>query len=286
MFDPTGRVVNAAIAQHGLSLHKPHRVATRPPLLTLTTDFGTDDFHLPRLKAHLLSAVPGLEIVDISHATPTYDIVRAAFIFTKCWAHFPTGTIHLLSVYDYYQPRGRFLATTVEGHYFIAPDNGLFSLLFGRIPEKTYVLDGYATDAALPEIYAGAVAHLCEQEPFDEIGQQTTRFTERLAFQPVIGPNYIRGSAVFVDRFENVSTNISRSLFEEVGRGRGFQLLVKRMAPLDGLSFDYHDVPEGEALCRFDSDDQLEIAVNLGKAATLLGIQVEDTVQIEFFEPI
>ena len=68
-----------------------------------------------------------------------------------------------------------------------------------------------------------------------------------------------------------------------MGQGRGFQLLVKRMAPLDGLSFRYHDVPEGEPLCRFDSDGFLEIAVNLGRAAPLLGIQVEDTVQIEFF---
>lgn len=253
------------------------------PVLTLTTDFGTHDFHLPRLKAHLLSAVPQLRMVDISHAIPTYDIVRAAFIFDKTWRHFPAGTIHLLSVYDYYQPHGRFLIADYAGHYFLAPDNGIFSLLFGKIPEHTLMLDGYATDDSLPKIYAAAVARLCAGEPFATIGQPTNRFTERLAFQPVIGPHYIRGSAVFVDRFENVTTNISRPLFEEVGKGRGFQLLVKRMAPLDGLSFGYHDVPEGEALCRFDSDDQLEIAVNLGKAATLLGIQVEDTVQIEFF---
>lgn len=259
-------------------------MATPPPqLLTLTTDFGRRDFHLPRLKAQLLSAQPELQIVDISHDIPTYDIVRAAFIFNKVWDHYPKGTIHLLSVYDYYQPRGRFLAAYHEGHYFIAPDNGIFSLIFGEVPEQTYVLDDYDKDTSLSTIYARAVSHLVRRKPFHEIGVPATRYTERLAFQPVIGPNYIRGSVVFIDRFDNVTTNITRRLFEEVGEGRGFQLLVKRMPPLDGLSFRYHDVPEGEPLCRFDSDGYLEIAVNLGRAGTLLGIQVEDMVQIEFF---
>ena len=253
------------------------------PLLTLTTDFGRQDYYLPRLKAELLGAQPDLRFLDVSHDIPTYDIVRAAFIFDKVWRHLPKGTIHLLSVYDYYQPRGRFLAAYHEGHYFIAPDNGIFSLLFGQIPEQTYVLDDYDKDTSLSTIYARAVGHLTRRKPFHEIGLPTTRYTERLAFQPVIGPNYIRGSVVFVDRFDNVTTNITRRLFEDVGEGRGFQLLVKRMTPLDGLSFRYHDVPEGEPLCRFDSDGMLEIAVNLGRAATLLSIQVEDTVQIEFF---
>jgi S-adenosylmethionine hydrolase len=258
-------------------------VATATPaLLTLTTDFGREDFHLPRLKAELLSAHPGLQLVDISHDIPTYDIVRAAFVFKKVWAHFPKGTLHLLSVYDYYQPRGRFLATYVEGHYFVGPDNGIFSLIFGEIPEQTYVLDGYDADTPLSETYARAVNHLARKKPFHEIGLPTTRYTERLAFQPVIGADYIRGTVVFIDRFDNVTTNITRETFEEVGEGRGFRLLLKRMAPLDGLSFRYHDVPEGEPLCRFDSDGYLEIAVNLGRAAQLLGISVEDSVQIEF----
>lgn len=254
-----------------------------PPLLTLTTDFGREDFHLPRLKAQLLRVERGLQLVDISHDIPTYDIVRAAFVFNKVWRHFPEGTLHLLSVNDYYQPHGRFLATYCAGHYFIGPDNGIFSLLFGRVPEQTFVLDGYAADAPLYTIYAGAVSHLVRRKPFHEIGVPATRYSERLAFQPVIGPNYIRGTAVFIDRFDNVTTNISRELFEQVGEGRGFQLLIKRMHPIDGLSFNYHDVPEGEPLCRFDGDGFLEIAINLGRAAPLLGIQVEDMVQVEFF---
>ena len=252
------------------------------PLLTLTTDFSHEDFHLPRLKGRLLSADPRLRIIDLAHEIPPYDIVRAAFIFRRSYPHYPKGTVHLLSVNDYYQPRGRFLAVQHEEQYFIGPDNGIFSLIFGSLPQDAYIIDGYTKRDTLPEIYARAVAHITRGKPFLEIGVPAVRFTERLAFQPVIGPNYIRGTVVFIDRFDNVTTNITRELFEDVGRGRGFQLLIKRMAPIDGLSFRYHDVPEGEPLCRFDHDGYLEVAVNLGRAATLLGIQPEDMVQVDF----
>lgn len=254
------------------------------PLLTLTTDFGREDFHLPRLKAHLLAAYRQLQLVDISHEVPPYDIVRAAFIFNRCWAHFPQGTIHLISVNDFYQPRGRFLAIRHDRQFFVGPDNGIFSLIFGQMPRDTFVLDGYTQKDALSAIYARAVAHIAHGKPFQEIGLPATRFTERLAFQPVIGPSYIRGAVVFIDRYANITTNISRDLFEEVGRGRGFQLLIKRMDPIDGLSFRYHDVPEGEKLCRFNSDGLLEVAINLDRAATLLGVQIEDMVQVDFME--
>ena len=252
------------------------------PICTLTTDFGHDDFHLPRLKGHLLSASPGVQLVDVSHAVRPYDIVGATFIFNRVWRHFPEGTIHLLSVNDFYQPRGRFLAVRHERHYFIGPDNGLFSLVFGAMPRETFVLDGYTAQDRLSTIYARAVAHIARDKPFHEIGLPATRISERLAFQPVIGPNYIRGAVTFIDRFDNVTTNITQSLFEDVGKGRGFRLLLKRTEPIDGLSFRYHDVPEGEPLCRFNSDGLLEIAINLGRAAGLLGIQLEDSVQVEF----
>ncbi|NJC27715.1 SAM hydrolase/SAM-dependent halogenase family protein [Neolewinella antarctica] len=255
-----------------------------PPIVTLTTDFGQGDFHLPRLKAHLLGSGRAIQLVDLTHDIPPYDIVRASFIFKRVWQHYPAGTIHVVSVNDFYQPKSRFLAILHERQYFIGPDNGIFSLIFGKLPEETYVLDGLKSSTSLPEIYARAVAHVAADKPFYEVGLPTTKFTERLTFQPVIGPDYIRGTVSFVDRYDNVTTNVTRGRFEEIGRGRPFQLLIKRMKPLDQLSVRYHDVPQGEALCRFNSDGYLEVAINMGRAASLLSIQEEDMVQVEFRE--
>ncbi|MEM6398089.1 MAG: SAM-dependent chlorinase/fluorinase [Bacteroidota bacterium] len=281
------------------------------PILTLTTDFGTTDFHLGRLKGYLLAAYSDIRIIDISHDIPNYDIARAAFIFKKVWQHYPEGTVHLISVNDYYQPRGRFVAMEKAGQYFIGPDNGVFSLIFGELPERLVVIDtsrvkinpyrGSArtdngkietTDTeeqkekvnhklSLSAIYSWAVAELLDVG-LDSLGEPSERKLKRIPFHPVIGKNYIRGSVVFIDKFDNALTNISRELFEQVGKGRGFKLLMRRNEPIDGLSFRYQDVPEGESLCKFNSDDELEIAINLGKAAGLLSIEVEDTVQVEF----
>lgn len=241
------------------------------PLLTLTTDFGTTDFHLGRLKGYLLSANPDIRLVDVSHDIPNYDISRAAIIFRKVWKHYPPGTIHLISVNDYYQPRGRFVAMEAEGHFFIGPDNGVFSLIFGKLPDHLVVIDPKLMDGgsqsashqkALSEIYSWAVNRLLK-EGLDSLGNGSEKKLERIPFQPVIGKDYIRGSVVFIDKFDNALTNISRSLFEQVGQGRGFKLLLRRNEPIDGLSFRYQDVPEGECLCKFNSDDELEIAIKL-----------------------
>ena len=255
---------------------------TTPPLLTLTTDYGRRDFHLPRLKAYLLAAVRPLQIVDLSHDVPPYNITRAAFIFNRVWRHYPEGTIHLISVNDFYAANSRFLAIRHQRQYFIGPDNGIFSLIFGELPAETFVLDGHKAGDSLPSIYARAIAHVAHQKPFHEVGLPTESFTERLAFQPVIGQDYIRGTVTFIDQYDNVTTNISRDRFEEIRRERPFQLLIKRMQPIETLSERYHDVPRGEALCRFSSDGLLEVAINMDRAASMLSIQEEDMVQVQF----
>ena len=87
---------------------------------------------------------------------------------------------------------------------------------------------------------------------------------------------------VYIDKFENVILNIQRELFERIGGGRPFELFFKRHSPIVELSVNHYDVTVGEMLCRFNSADLLEIAINMDKAASLLGMKVEDTVQVDF----
>jgi S-adenosyl-L-methionine hydrolase (adenosine-forming) len=99
--------------------------------------------------------------------------------------------------------------------------------------------------------------------------------------QPVISQNQIRGSVIHIDNYDNVILNITRDLFQKISKNRPFQLYFKRHDPITQLSNYYNDVPIGETLCLFNSD-YLEIAINMGKAAELLGLKIEDTVQINF----
>lgn len=253
-------------------------------LVTITTDFGTQDFYAGALKGALLSRTPGLTLVDISHSIKPFDIVQGAFVVQNMWREYPEGTIHLIGVNCVYGQGFRFVAARHENHFFIAPDNGLLTLLFSAIdPTDLRNLPADPSEHfAVKNIFAGAVAHLCEGQSFETLGEYAAPLLERISIQPVITPTRIRGTVIHVDNFENVVVNISREVFEKTVNGRSFSLFFKRNDPITRLSANYCDVPVGEQLCLFNAAGFLEIAVNMGKAATLLGLKVEDVVEVSF----
>jgi hypothetical protein len=251
-------------------------------IVTLTTDFGLQDYYVPALKGAMLSRHQALNIIDISHNITNHDIVQAAFVFKNAWKAFPEGTIHVLSVNNLGGEKYRFLIVVQEGHYFIGPDNGIFSLIFNIPPQLVYEIPFSGLNfIPLRDCLASAVGHIAQQLPLEDLSVPVTDMVERISLQPVISPAQIRGAVIHIDNFDNVIINITRELFEKVGRGRDFKLYFKRHDPITRLAAHYNDVPIGEPLCLFNSD-YLEIAINMGKAAEMLGLKIEDTIQIDF----
>jgi S-adenosylmethionine hydrolase len=255
-------------------------------IVTLTTDFGTKDYYAAYLKGRILSASNQVTIVDVTHQIDAYNIVQAAYMLRNAYPAFPKGTIHLLSVNNFYDADPRFLAVEHQGHFFIASDNGIFSLLFDGLPDSMYELsfESELNVRNLNELFAGVVSHIAEAKPIAEIGKLTSKRMERISIQPIIGKNYIRGTVNHIDAFGNVILNIDRSLFDRVGQGRAFELYFKRFDPICEISDKYSDQSEGEILCLFNSSGLIEIAVNSGQAASLFGLSVDDTIQIDFLD--
>lgn len=256
-----------------------------PSLITLTSDFGWKDYYLALLKGAMLSKQPHLNIVDITHEIQNYDIVRAAFIFKNAWAAFPRGTIHVLSVNDLNDETTRFVLIQHDGHYFIGPNNGVFSLVFDNKPIKIYQLPAIEkTPFTLKDIFAEAVDHIVKGLPIEEIGEPIDSLLTRITFQPITGQAQIRGAIIHVDNYENAITNITKDIFDKIGQNRPFKLSFKGHDPISTISQHYHDVPVGETLCLFNSADHLEIAINMGSASGLLSMGLEDTVQLDFLD--
>ena len=253
------------------------------PIVTFTSDFGTTDHYAAIIKGAMLCENPNLNIVDITHNIENYNIVQGAYVLKNSYDSFPKGTIHILSVNNFYSKKRRFLAIRYEGHYFIGPDNGVFSLLFDEIPENAYHLE-FKNRGTFPlkNVIAKAVGHITNQLPFNEIGLLADKLEQRITFQPVISPSQIRGSVIYVDTYENVIINISRQLFEQTWKERGYKIYFRRNDPISKINLNYYDVPIGETLCRFNSANLLEIAINMGKASSMLGLKTEDSVQIDF----
>jgi S-adenosylmethionine hydrolase len=252
-------------------------------IVTLTTDFGLQDYYAALVKGALLCAKPDLMIVDVSHNINNYDIVQAAFILRNTWRNFPEGSIHLIGVNDLASSAQRFLGLEHAGHHFIAPDNGLFALLFDQLESPVYSLAVPETSTfPIKDVFAQTVWYLTQGQKFEEFAVPISDMVQRIAFQPVISPNRIRGAVIYIDQYENVISNISRELFERIGKNREFELYFKRHDPILKLSRNYFDVAVGETLCLINSADYMELAINMGKASSMLGLKLEDTIQIDF----
>lgn len=252
-------------------------------VVTLTSDFGLKDYYLPVIKGAILSVNPATNIVDITHQIENYNIVEAAFVVKNAWKNFPLGTIHIISVNDFAENSKGFLAIQYGGHYFLGPDNGIFSLLFSDTTFRAYRIK-LDVDSSFPlkDIYASAVAHIQKNVPIAQIGEYVEEVEQRINLRPVITHSRIQGSVIHIDTYENVIINIGKNLFDQVGHGRNFNIYFKRHDPIKSVQRGYYDVPIGETVAFFNSAKFLEIAINMGKASSLLDLKLEDTVQIDF----
>ena len=79
---------------------------------------------------------------------------------------------------------------------------------------------------------------------------------------------------IHVDRYENVVLNVTKEQFESIGRGGPFRLQFMQVEEINEISDSYNDVRQGYKLCRFNSNDYLEICINRGKAASLFGLRL------------
>jgi S-adenosyl-L-methionine hydrolase (adenosine-forming) len=260
------------------------KMENKVQFITLTTDFGLQDFYTGALKGALLKRCSNVQLVDLTHDIKPFDILQAAFVVGNVWAEFPEGSLHLIGVNCVYQPEARFIAARRDGHFFLAPDNGVLTLIFPDWPPEDLRFLPAPEPGHFPvkSVFAAAAAHLSAGGSFETLGEHPAPLLRRISLQPVITRVRIRGTVIHVDNFENVVINIRRDVFEQVGKGRAFSLYFKRHDPITQLSAQYSDVPVGEQLCLFNIAGYLEIAINMGRAASLLNLKVEDVVELVF----
>ncbi|NNE54650.1 MAG: SAM-dependent chlorinase/fluorinase [Flavobacteriales bacterium] len=262
-------------------------------VITLTTDLGTRDHYVAAIKGVIYSQIPDARIVDVSHDIQPFSTTQAAFVLRNCWRDFPKGSVHIVGVNPDISNDIVHAIVMYEGHYFIGADNGLFSLLFEKKPDEVYELNitQDSDDLTFPtkNLFAKAACHIVRGGTPGVIGRLRDQIKEAQDFRPPVEDNVIKGNVIYVDRYGNVTTNISRALFRDIGKGRDFNIMIKRARfDIRKIHNNYNEVAEGERVALFGSAGFLEIAINKGTvgngggASDLFGLQLNDLIRIEF----
>lgn len=243
--------------------------------ITLLSDLGLRDATVGIVKGIIYSTLPNAIITDVSHEVPPFHLANAAWTLGNVYAGFPPHTVHLLLVDVLYQAQPQMLLASVGGQYILAPANGILSLLPATAGGQAWVVHTGAVGERLQH-WVQAAAQVALQLQSGPPAQQGWPQVSIPAVppQPVeIKQNTLYCQVQYIDNYGNLITNLTQQQFHEVVAGRPFRITVG-VEVVTRLSATCADVPKGDVLCRFNSQGYLQVCVNKGNAASLLGFRI------------
>jgi S-adenosylmethionine hydrolase len=263
------------------------------PIVTISSDFGLQDEYVGVMKGVILSISPAVSIVDVTHEIDAQDVVQAAFLIPSFYRFFPPGTVHLVVVDPGVGGERDILGVSHQGHVFIAPDNGVLTLLMDReksdsivrITNAEYFLNPVSGTFHGRDIFAPVGAHIINGLALKDLGLKVESadiiHLENLKCR-LSESGELCGRIISVDRFGNLITNIDLEALTAFGRPESNNRLRIRISAhqIQGLSDCYSNGPRGEPLALVGSRNYLEIAVNCGSAEKYFRAQKGDCVQV------
>jgi len=253
-------------------------------IVTLLTDSGDNDHYVAAIRARILGINPGIKVIDITHRIPPFHVAHAAFVLRAAFRDFPAGTVHLVGVHATGNPGDKFIALQLEDHFFVGADNGLFGLLSEKTQQHLVELNSVnPVHTTFPErdIFAPAAAKLASGIPISSLGKPLPLFKKMIDRQVKATKKQIVGNVIHVDYFGNLITNITRDTFDLLSRDKVFTVHVGT-DKFRKIHTQYHDVEEGECFLIFNSQGLLEIGINKGNAAELMGLEYGSQITVLF----
>ncbi len=254
-------------------------------IITLTSDWGLSDYYVAAVKGMIYKFHPEAHIVDITHQIKPFDYVEAAFILKSTYPSFPDGTVHIIGINTEESLKEVHIVAYYHKQYFIGTDDGIFSLIFESAPESIFELDVASESSTFTfssrDRFAKAAAHLLKGGKPEELGTAKKELIKKMLFNPVISENSLKGMIIHIDNYHNLITNISKSEFKKFTSGSKFEISFRsHKYKVLKIHESYGDVRPGEIVALFTGNSMLEIAINKGKAGSLLGIYKEDPILI------
>ena len=254
----------------------PHR-----PIITLTTDFGTNDHFVGAVKGVILDIVPEAAIVDVTHAIQAYDVLDGAIAISQTYSYFPTGTVHMVVVDPGVGTTRRPIIASSDGYHFVAPDNGVLSMVYAKeerihvrhVTSEHYFHQPVSSTFHGRDVFAPVAAYLAKMVDSHKFGDEIEDYVKFAAPRPKpAGDNRLRAVVLKVDRFGNLITNLTPqdapSLF--AANPTAFKIVVGNKE-ITEIRNNYAEGAPGEVFGILGSMGYLELVANRAAAAQLTG---------------
>ena len=259
------------------------------PIITLMTDFGLRDHYVAAMKGVILGLCPQARIIDVTHEINSYEIAEAAFLLSQTWTCFPKKTVHVVVVDPGVGSERRPILAEVDGHRFVAPDNGVLTPVLTRPGCKTRHItsEGYFRQPVSQtfhgrDIFAPVAARVAKGLGLAKLGplienqlRLTTEGPRRSARRGWTG------AILHVDRFGNIVTNFSIETFPQIEE-QAFEFSIG-FRTVEKLARSYAEMETGELFAIVGSSGFVEISANQQPAAKILGCEAGAPVELRLF---
>jgi S-adenosylmethionine hydrolase len=251
------------------------------PVITLTTDFGTNDHFVGALKGVIVDIVPEAQIVDITHAVQAFDVLDGALAIAQSYSYFPTGTIHMVVVDPGVGTTRRPILASSDGYHFVAPDNGVLSMVYAKeerihvrhITSEHYFRQPVSNTFHGRDVFAPVAGYLAKQVDSHKFGDEIEDYVKFAAPRPKpAGENRMRGVVLKIDRFGNMITNVTPADVPALfgAKAAPFKIVIGSREITD-IRTNYAEGAPGEVFGILGSMGYLEIAANRAPAAQITG---------------
>ena len=250
------------------------------PIITLTTDYGTDDHLVGVLKGVILKINPEVQIVDITHGVTPFDLLDGAMAIANAYAYFPPRTIHVVVVDPGVGTERRPLLVSGQNQYFIAPDNGVLSAVYEKeqnfvvrhLTAEHYFLQPVSKTFHGRDIFAAVAGWLSKNWQPASMGEEITDFKRFALPRPKEADGLLKGVVLKVDSFGNLITNLRSEDLPEGALEKGEIKLQVGNHAVSKLVQTFANGNAGEAIAYVGSSGLVEIGLNKGSASKTLGI--------------
>jgi S-adenosyl-L-methionine hydrolase (adenosine-forming) len=250
------------------------------PIITLTTDYGTNDHLVGTLKGVILRINPDVNIVDITHNVTSYDLLDGALAIASAYSYFPARTIHVVVVDPGVGTDRRPLLVSGENQHFVAPDNGVLSLVYEREQSvlvrhanvEHYYLQPVSKTFHGRDVFAPIAAWLAKGSQAASMGEEISDYKRFAMPKPKVADRATKGVVLRVDNFGNLITNFRAEDLPTTALENGSLQLQVGTHTVSRLVDTFAKGNAGEAFAYIGSIGFVEIGVNRGSASKTLGV--------------